>query len=368
MRFMMSDQRVTQGEARGDAARMLHAAAIERLSVALTDLFLPARFRLSEWHRTTMAALLARLVRSVEDQLRGALAERFAEAEFPELHAALVVPHVEIALPILEPSSALRDSELVALLLRRAEEHRLHRAALRSAVAPDGLLGELVRDADAELAEMAMAVMIGHSRRLDAFQEPLIATTELPAELEHRLVWTVAAALRSYLISIHRIIPSDADRALAEAAARRLAAYDEGEGLEARCLMLARRLEALGRLGNDFIARSLAEGGLPLLLAALSLRCDLAGDAVWEVLSDPTERGAPLLLRAAGLSREEAGPILVALAPPTVGTEDELLVRQLDIFDTHSQDEARTTLRLWQVDPAYRSAIARVAASAGTAR
>jgi len=131
----------------------LNSAVRERFAVALADLFLLDRDRLTEWHRTTMTGLLARLLRAVEDDLRTSLAERFPERSHPELHAALTAEHVEIALPILEASPVLRDPALVALLLRRAEEHRLQRALHSSG----SIVLELLRDRDPGVAEAAIA-------------------------------------------------------------------------------------------------------------------------------------------------------------------------------------------------------------------
>jgi uncharacterized protein (DUF2336 family) len=211
---------------------------------------------------------------------------------------------------------------------------------------------ELVHDGEEVVAEAAMAVLVAQNRRLDRFREPLLPSPELPAELEHRLVWTVAGALRVYLVEHHGIAPDTADDALALAAGKRLAAHDEGEGLEGRSLRLAALLDAHGRLDDVFIARALPEAGLTLFLAALSQRCDLPCDAVWEIASEPIGRGLPMLLRAAGLDRAQAGAILVAMG----GEDDERLVRRLDLFDSLSSDEARRTLRLWRADPVYRAA------------
>jgi uncharacterized protein (DUF2336 family) len=326
----------------------------------LADLFLARDLRLGDWHRSLMTALLDRLVRSIEDELRSSLAATFAAPEHADVHTALVAPRVEIALPILVRSTALRDPELVALLFRRVEEHRIYRAARMAPDPAESLVQELIRDEDQQISAAAMALLIGHSRRLDRFQEPMIASPELPAEIEHRLVWTVAAALRTWLVGEHGIPPAVADRALAAAATQRIYAYDEGEGLEARSLALARRLDALGRLTDAFIARTLAEGILPLFLAAFALRCDLVIDAVWEMLSDPRGRGLPLLLRAAGFDRAEAGQILVALGDPD---DDEQLVASMGLFDRTQQAEALADVRFWQIDPVYRSAVAQVVAN-----
>jgi hypothetical protein len=348
----MSDQRMSRADGTGDAARLLNDAVRARFAVAVADLFLPERHRLSEWHRATMAGLLLRLLRSIEDELRTALAAHFDDADHPEIHAALTAEHVEIALPILEDSSLMREPMLVALLLRRAEEHRLQRALHSSG----SIVLELLRDRDPVVAEAAMGLLIAQSRRLDRFQEPVLASAELPAELEHPLVWTIGAALRSYLIERQGVDPDEADRALIEAARGRLSTHDEGEALEARSLQLVRRLHELDRLDAQFAVRALAEAGLPLFLACVAQRCGLAIDAVWEVLCDPRGQGAPLLLRAAGIDRQAAGEALVSLYA-SAPADEESLARQLDLFDSRTEQEAWAALRLWQVDPAYRQAI-----------
>lgn len=303
-----------------------------------------------------MSALLERLVHSVEEELRAGLARHFSVEAHPVLHATLAGDHASVALPILEDSGALRDAALVALLLRRVEEHRLQRSTHANPTAPDVLFGELVHDANEAIAEAAMAVLIAQSRRFDRFQEPLLPSHELPAEVEHRLVWSIAAALRSYLVERHAVSPDEADDALAVAANQHLSEHDEGEGLQARCLRLAGLLDQQGRLDGAFLVRALPEGGLSLLFAALSLRCGLLPDAVWEVASEPLGRGLPLLIRAAGLERAESGQILVAMQGGGAGDDDAQLVRQLDLFDMTSADDAQRTLRLWRADPLYRAA------------
>src|SRR5436305_10250858 len=112
----MAEGGATRPERQSDAARLLLAAARERFAVAATDLLLPDRARLTEWQRLTAAALLTRLVRGLEDELRGRLAERFAGHQ--ALHAPLSSAPVPIALPILERAPALRDAELSTVLVR----------------------------------------------------------------------------------------------------------------------------------------------------------------------------------------------------------------------------------------------------------
>lgn len=344
-----------------DAARALLAAARERFAVAAADLLLPESARLTEWQRVTAAALLTRLVRGIEDQLRLRLAERFEGHE--ALHAALSSARVPIALPILERANVLRDADLGNVLVRRVEEHRYWKA---NAPADGGdLLFELVRDADGEVAAEAMELVIARSRRFDRFQEPDLGEVDLPAELQHKLVWLVAAALRQYIVQQHGIGPVDG--AIEEEAGALIAAHDEGAILEARAMRLARRLQALDRLDDALLARALSEGMLPLFIASLAARAGMAHAAAWEVTADPRGRGPAILLRAAGVGRDAAASILLAAnsrGPLVSGVEGEATAAQLELFDSLDVASAAEMLRLWRADPGYRASVARVSTRA----
>lgn len=345
------------GREGSDAARLLLASARERFAVAATDLLLPERVRLTEWQRLTAASLLARLIRSIEDGLRVPLAGHFAgEAA---IHAALSSAHVPIALPVLERAGALNDAELGAVLVRRVEEHRFWKA--RADAGGDDLLAELVRDADPDLAGEAMDLVIARSRRFDRFQDPLIGPVDLTAELQHKLVWLVAAALRHYLAQQHGVHAVDGP--IERVAADFVASHDEGTGLEAAAHRLMRRLHRAGRLDGALLARLLGEGMLPLFIAGLAVLAGLTHTAAWEVLSDPGSRGPALLLRAADVPRGDAAAILLLVGTSgrlLSGAEGEAAADQLDFFDSVDAAAAAEVLRLWQADPAYRASVARL--------
>jgi len=266
-------------------------------------------------------------------------------------------------LPILERAQALRDSDLSTILVRRVEEHRFWTG--RTVAEGEDYLFALVRDTDAAIAADAMELVIARSRRFDRFQEPVMGQVELPAELQHKLVWIVAAALRHYIVQQHHV--GQVDAAVEEAALAVIAGYDEGESLESRALRLARRLQQAGRLDGEALARALADGMLPLFVAGIAALCALDQAATWEVLSDPRGRGPALLLRAAGIERDEAATILLALnarGPLLSGAEGEATAAQLELFDTVDRQAAQEVLRLWQADPAYRASVARISTRA----
>ena len=362
----MSERRPNDGRGEGDAARLLLAAARERFSTAATDLLLPQQARLTEWQRLTAAALLAKLIGSIEDSLRARLSGQFQENE--ALHAALSSAHVPIALPLLERAGALSDPELGTILIRRVEEHRFFRD--NPAPAEDELLVELLRAGNDAVASEAMAVLLARSRRFDQFQEPVIGQAELPAEFQHRLVWLIAAALRQYMIQHHDVQPGAADAAIGGAATALLGDYDEGTGLEACCMRLALLLHHAGAMDDHLLERILTEGFLPLFVASLAVRCALDYAAAWEVLSDPRGHGPALLLRAGGVSRDRTASILLVLngrGRLFSGAEGDAAAAQLALFDAIDESGARAVLRLWQIDPGYRSAVARLSTRARAA-
>jgi uncharacterized protein (DUF2336 family) len=343
----MSDLRPSRGEL--DGAAQLLASARARLLAAAADLGLPDGDRLSDRQRHIVRSIAARLARAIEDELRTALAEALPD---DTIRAALTSAQVEIAFPILEAGGALTSPALVEILLRRAEEHRLHRAG----GSENALLIDLAGDADEAIAGEAMGLLIAQSSRVDSFGEPVLARSDLPAELEHRLVWTIAAAVRRYALHRHDADPPLVDESLSVAAIRLLAGYDEGDGFEARSLRLARLLRNSNRLDDAITVRALGDGGLPLFLAMLSVRAGLDTAAVWQIHLAGSPRGTALLLRAAGIGRDEAGAILLAL-----GAEEAQLLAQLTIYDAATEAEARRLLTLWAADPGYRAAVARLA-------
>ena len=344
-----------------DAARLLLAAARERFAVAATDLLLPDSARLTEWQRLTAAALLTRLIHGIEDDLRARLAAKF-EA-YPDVHAALSSARVPIALPILERAQVLRDADLGNVLVRRVEEHRFWKA--HAPAEGQDLLFELVRDRDEVVAAEAMELVIARSRRFDRFQEPDMGQVELPAELQHKLVWLVAASLRHYIVQQHGL--SAVDGIIEEAAGALVASHDEGTILEAHATRLARRLAGTGRLDGAILVRILSEGMLPLFIAGAASLCGLDYAAAWEVIADPRGRGPAILLRAAGVEREEAATVLLLAnshGPLVSGAEGDATLAQLELYDGLDRASAEEVLRLWRAAPGYRAAVARVSTRA----
>ncbi|HEY0116478.1 MAG TPA: DUF2336 domain-containing protein, partial [Allosphingosinicella sp.] len=256
-------------------------------------------------------------------------------------------------------AGVLGDHDLGTVLVRRVEEHRFWKAYGQAG--GEDLLFELIRDGEEALAGEAMELVIARSRRFDRFQEPVIGHVDLPAELQHKLAWLVAAALRHYLVQQHGL--RAVDGAVEAAASEFIARFDEGSGLEATAARLARHLQGAGRLDGELLSRVLSEGMLPVFIAGLGVLAGIDHAAAWEILSDPRGRGPALLLRAASVSREAAAAILLLLNTRGrlfSGVEGDAATEQLELYDSLDEASAAEVLRLWQADAAYRASVARI--------
>lgn len=345
---------VGAGRLLADAARGAQGGR-KRLAL-LVDLFLPEAGRLSDYQRITVKRFIARLVGAVEHDLRQRLITGHAARFSPEILAALGSARVPIALPLLQRARALHDVDLVSLLLARVEEQRLT-ATLRRGGDDSRLLEALLADPDEGVSAGAMAMLIAESRRHFLFDEPVLARTDLPAELQYRLVWWVAAALREYLINQHGTDHGIADAALMDAAAASLSGHDEGETLESAAMQLAYALAERGMLDDTLLQAACEDGRLSLFVAALAVRGGLDFEAARGMALPPFGERLIVLLRALDVKRDVAGAIALAL-----GADDHAIVEQMGAYDELTRVRALELIQPWQVDSGYRTAIAALAA------
>lgn len=339
-----------------DAAHAAHDASA-RLAAALIDLFLHDAHRPTDRQRATMTRMLGALIAGIEGALRMSLIEALGDLAPP----ALAVPRIVIAVPILERARTLRDGDLVALLLARSEEHRIVDALKRIAEAdpdpPAALSSEAIGD-----AALDQALLRAENRRIDRFGEPTLGQGDLSAELLHRLVWRIAAALRHYLLEVGRIDDVLVDDALIASVTGILTRHDEGETVEARAMQLARAIP----LDDERLRAALDASRFSLFVAMLAVRAGVDHGAAFAMATDPAIGRLTVLLRATGVERDTAAAILFEMAAIN-GLSEDALGDRVDDFSALGVDEARAAIRLWRLDRGYRSSIAELAAGMASA-
>ena len=328
-----------------DAAQVARQADA-RLTAALHDLFLPDFVRPTDSQRAAMAQMLDGLVGQLERELRSALATRLSVDAPPVLE----VERVPILRPIFDRAGVLKDRDLVWLLLLRAEECRIGQTIRRVADLNPREAGAVRLEAPNELE---LELLAAETRRFGDLGEPRFAVVDLPAELLHRLLWRGAAALRDYLGRTSALEPQLRDDALAAVVHDRLSVHNEGRSLAAVAMRLA-----LAVPSDDLLLVELFQGGrFSLFVAMLAVRARLEFGAAFLLAADPTLGGLAVVLRAIEAPTQVAAPILLQMAAVNGLSDQKLEERVNDFLDLDAR-AAREAVRPWQLDRAFRNAIA----------
>jgi len=315
-----------------EQAAAAHCAGGDRLASVRADFFLNPDQRLTEQERALMTAMLADLVGVIADEIRAAAsiaeAPRGANGElFDQLRSA----------------GQLDIPELVAVLLRRAEEERI--AGARRPIGATGksrFLHPLAADENSAAAGSAMALVLGRSRRHDRYGNPRVQLDDVPAEAAFRLAYSVAAA-----VALH----GGSDRLAGEGAVAVLAQHDESKRIEALTFGLVHALDQAGRLSETLLLAAAADGEVAILVEGLARRAGIDFASAWANLRG-TGRFA-LLLRMAGASRHFAAELAACFGDLLSGGAAAEIER-FDNLDDAQVDRTRKWLRL---DPQYRAAL-----------
>lgn len=175
-----------------------------------------------------------------------------------------------------------------------------------------------VADAQDELSEAAMALIIAQSRFLSRAQAFVIDLDELPPEILHGLVRLALAWLQDQ--------PGTDPVALGLAGNALLQGFDERRGRPHR-LMRFCHLFTLPRAGDDW---ALADNGPSLVMAMLERVSGLPSDLLFDMLRDADLARLAVVLRACGVDADIATRLLQELAmlaslrPEDVATSADL--------------------------------------------
>lgn len=299
-----------------------------------------------------MTAMLHCLVSDVADAIRAALRNGRLAAN-DEGDAELIAE--------LTASGLLDEPELMALLLRRADEERIATAArARSGRREARVLQGLVSHDYGAVAAAAMALILGRGRRRDRFGQCLIAFDDLSAQGAESLVYAIAAGLRRELAAGRGA--SDADFELALACEQVLERRDEERGIDALTSALVHFLDEAGGLTDELVLAAAHEGEVSFVADVLGRRAGISSESSMDELLSGEARHVMALLRTAGISRELSAGLLAGIGD-LLGITD--VGAAIALFDRMSDSEAQAE-RSWLVtSPAYRAALERMGQGRG---
>jgi hypothetical protein len=354
---MSIDQGDWDDGARSSAGTLLARAAAatrladRRLADAIDDFFLADDSRLDDRMRATLAATLTAMVAVVEQDLRRRTVTHLVGGD-PAL-----IQRIERGAPVLDrlvATGLLRDPDLMRELIARTRQDLL--VDLLPALPPEeigssSLLARLAGSADAWVADAALALMAAESRRRGLIDSNRLDQTELPAELHHRLVWWVAAAIREPLGA------TGADRMIVEAALRALADHDESDRLESTAMRLAASIDPQPAELATVLTHAMGDRRVALVIALLGQALGIDFATMRQIVLDGGEQ-LWLALRGAGLDRATVARIGLSLCEADPRRDVEAFADQLEAIAAISPDEARGALAPLRLHPDFRAAMA----------
>ncbi len=338
--------------ARAEAARVRAEA---RLTGTIADYFLDADARLDDRTRLMLAHVLGAIVGAIEWDIRRHAARLLAGNGATRAGEDILKAGAGTVVERLTRAGLLRDEELMDELIARVR-HDLIAASLPVEVAePDeaSLLVRLAGVPDSVVASAASALLAAESRRRVANEQGSAGGSELPAELHHRLVWWVAAAIRDGL----RRTTRETDRAITDAAQRSLAAHDEGERPDAVATRLAGALDARPNELAAVLVEAIGDRRLSLFVAVLAHALGIAFDQARSITLEPDGDRLWLALRAIDMDRPTIARIGLALSEADPRRNIEQFADALDAIVSVAVEDARASLAPLALNRDFRVAL-----------
>lgn len=341
----------------------------------ISDLFLNEEGRLNDHERALMLDIIAKLLGSIEAEIRRQLSDRLADADWApaDLVVMLASDDIDIARPILEASTLLRDEDLIEIVRSRAREHRLTIALSRSlsedvsdaivetSGEEDDVLEALIRNPDADLSRAAMDYLVAESERRDGFQEPLLRRSDLPPDLAHKMFWWVGAALREFILNDYDLSAHVIEPAIESATAAGLErrAGDKDQGVRASAGRLAGVMDESGNLNIPVLLRLLEQGRIQAFMAGLAQLSGVSFDTVDRIVLDQGGEALALICRMIGTDRNQFTRISllikkIAVHPPQRVEEVE---RIATLFDEVDEERAAIAMYYWQQESPLQDAV-----------
>jgi len=353
-------------------AKEKSSGARSRLVENITDLFLSDDGRLSEHERALMSDILGKLVGKVEADIRRELAATLVQSgiDLPDVAALLAQDDAEIARPLLERSTLLRDPDLVEIIRMRTDEHRMA-IAMREEISEhvsnalveygsEDVIETLLNNHDSQISKRAMEYLVAESRRVDRFQEPLLGRSDLPGDLAYRMYWWVSAALRKKILTEFEVDPVVFEQAVKRATGA--VAVDDGDETSAyvRAQRLVRRMAENGELSIQFLLNSLRQQRVAVFVAGMAELSHVDFRTAWRIFTDKGGESFAILAKAVGIDRNQFTNIYLLVVQAREGgavKSPGVLKDILKLFDTTTEENAKGALHVWQRDNAYQEAI-----------
>lgn len=335
----------------------------------ISHLFIQDEERLSEQEHALIISILTKLLSEIETTLRQNLAEELANHDHVPhgLITLLANDDIEVARPILFKSHLLVEPDLIEIIQNRGKEHMLaiaERDDLNTTLSDmlishgdEDVISHLIENGDAKISRKSMEYLVEESRRIDRFQEPLIARHDIPPDLAHKMFWWVSAALRRHIIENFEIDELELNEKIV-AAAKTEYRYDVTEKSSSADKLIS-ELSKRNELNEKFLVQALRGRQIRLFLIGLAELSGLDYQKISRFIYDTNAEALIVVLKALEFSRSSFSTTYLLtrnisrnqkVKNTTQPEEVEIIMK---FYDNLSSKKAKMTLRFWQLERDY---------------
>ncbi len=341
-------------------ARQRTAATIAGYAAVGRALFEGARGAMTDRERSLITSLLRRLIADTETAILQALDD------------AGTAPGLVTRADTYERVAAggmLRDQALIEAAWHRMGDFQLEGAIRKhlggrwsgaDAADPAGTVGALAGAAGQFVRNRLNDYMVARAARIDAYENPLIPLTELDPDVQRRLCWNVAAALRLSIPEHRETGDASVDEALERGvlgALGTLGAEDKGTS---RAAMAADALSDAGRLDAALVVEAMRRGEVQLSVAMFSRLAGLRRALIYRLMFETGGTGLAIACRAVEMTQADFADLYLLTRnahDAVVRGEGEGLDELLSWFDGLPRDEAEKVVRYWRRPAEYLHAL-----------
>lgn len=351
-------------------------AARRRLFENMSGLFLSEEDRFNEQERAHISDIMTKLVADVELSVRATLAKNLSTSDQApaELIALLANDDIFVARPILTQSRVLMEKDLLSVIELRSKEHLLA-ITEREDISPiisdllieygdEDVIEQLIGNNDAEISKSALALLVEESKRVDRFQEPLLARHDLPTDLAHKMFWWVSAALRRHIIKTFEIDAHFLDVQLENSTRENINESAAPAFGETHADRLAAHLAAKNELTEKTLIQSLKSRQLRLFVAGLSIKTGLDTATLSRFVHDKNAEAMAVVCKSLEFDRNSFSAVfLLTRRGGGMSNSGKMAVNPAEIeavmkfYDKLTAGNAKSVVEHWKLDSGYLEAI-----------
>ncbi len=216
-----------------------------------------------------------------------------------------------VAVPVLEASEVLTDTDLLEIIQNQGAEKQLaiSRRSQVSEQISDALVetGEakvvasLVRNEGAALSEKSLHKVLDDFGETESVHGPIVKRMQLPVAISERLVTLVSDSLREHLVSHHDLSSSAASDLILQSRERATLGLLDKQDDEPPTEILVRQLHENDRLTPGIILRAACVGDIDFLVTSLAIRVGVPTQNAYQLIFDKGPLGLQAIYQRADL-------------------------------------------------------------------